>query len=141
MTRRKSARERGQALAETGIVIALFVSLVMGTVEFGRAWMIANMITHATRDGARMAAVVPETGRDSSGVIASTSAIQTQVLNEISNVIPSSGFTVKVTQPTVGGIPMVQVQVTATVPYLFNLPGVGTSFGVSRTVTFRDEGR
>jgi hypothetical protein len=29
--------------------------------------------------------------------------------------------------------------VTGSVPYLFNL--VGTSFSVSRTVTFRDEGR
>jgi Flp pilus assembly protein TadG len=141
MTRRKPARERGQALAETGIVIALFVSLVMGTIEFGRAWMIANMITHATRDGARMAAVTPATSRNSTGVISSTSAIQTQVLNEISNVMSSSGFTVNVTQPTLSGIPMVQVQVTGSVPYLFNLPGVGTSFSVSRTVTFRDEGR
>jgi Flp pilus assembly protein TadG len=141
MTRPKPARQRGQALAETGIVIALFVSLVMGTIEFGRAWMIANMITHATRDGARMAAVVPATGRSSTGVISSTSAIQTQVLNEISNVMPSTGFTVNVTQPTLGGIPMVQVQVTGTVPFIFNLPGVGTSLDVSRTVTFRDEGR
>jgi len=141
MTRRKPARERGQALAETGIVITLFVTLVMGTIEFGRAWMIANMITHAARDGARIAAVVPATGRSSNGTISSTSAIQTQVLNEISNVMPSSGFTVNVTQPSPGGIPMVQVQVTGSVPYLFNLPGVGTSFSVNRTVTFRDEGR
>lgn len=141
MTRREAVRERGQALAETGIVIALFVMLTMGTIEFGRAWMIANMITHAARDGARMAAVVPATGRSSNGTISSTSTIQTQVLNEISNVMPSSGFTVSVTQPAPGGIPMVQVQVTGSVPYLFNLPGVGTSFSVSRTVTFRDEGR
>ena len=141
MTRRKVARERGQALAETGIVIVLFVSLVMGTIEFGRAWMIANMITHAARDGARIAAVVPATGRSSNGTISSTSAIQTQVLNEISNVMPSSGFTVNVTQPSPGGIPMVQVQVTGTVPYLFNLLPGTTSFAVNRTVTFRDEGR
>ena len=43
------------------------------------------------------------------------------------------------TQPTVSGVPVVQVQVTGTVPYMFNL--VGTSFAVSRTVVFRDEGR
>ena len=40
--------------SEMGIVVALFVTLVMGTIEFGRAWMIANMITHAARDGARI---------------------------------------------------------------------------------------
>jgi Flp pilus assembly protein TadG len=140
MTARKaSRRERGQALAETGIIITLFVMLVMGTIEFGRAWMIANMITHAARDGARIAAVVASTNRDASGNITNASTIQTQVLTEIQNVMPTTGLTATLTQPTISGIPMVQMQVTGNVPYLFNL--VGTSFSVSRTVTFRDEGR
>jgi Flp pilus assembly protein TadG len=129
--------QRGQALVEMGMVVALFVALVMGTIEFGRAWMIANMITHAARDGARIAATAQ--GRGTGGTITSTSSIQTQVLNDIRNVTATTGLTVSVTQPTIGGIPMVQVQVTGTVPYLFNL--VGTSFTVDRTATFRDEGR
>ena len=138
MTTRPARRgERGQALAETGIVIVLFVTLVMCTLEFGRAWMIANMVTHAARDGARIAAVVPATGRSSSGVISSTSSIQSQVLTDIQNVVPTTGLTVNVTQPTLSGVPMVQVQVTGSIPYLF----YGASMSVSRTVTFRDEGR
>jgi len=139
---KKRRPDRGQALAEMGIIVLLFVTLVMGMLEFGRAWMVANMITHATRDGARMAAVIPpypSSQRNSSGTFTDTSAIQNQVLSEIQNVIPTTGFSVNVTQPTSNGVPMVQVQVNATVPYLFNL--VGTSFSVARTVTFRDEGR
>lgn len=132
-------RERGQALAETGIVILLLVTLTMGILEFGRAWMIANMITHAARDGARIGAVAPATSRNSSGYITSTSAIATQVLSEIQNVMPTTGLTVTVTQPTTGGIPMVSVQVSGSVAYLFSL--FGTSFAVDRTVAFRDEGR
>ena len=59
------ANQRGQALAETGIAITLLLLLVMGVIEFGRAFMVANMITHAARDGARSAAVVHSTDRDS----------------------------------------------------------------------------
>jgi Flp pilus assembly protein TadG len=129
--------QRGQALVEMGMVVALFVVLVVGTIEFGRAWMIANMITHAARDGARIGATAQ--GRGAGGTITSTSSIQTQVLDDIRNVTPTTGLTVNVTQPTISGIPMVQVRVTGTVPYLFNL--VGTSFAVDRTATFRDEGR
>jgi hypothetical protein len=118
-------------------VVVLLVTLVMGTIEFGRAWMIGNMITHAARDGARTGAAAK--GRGAGGTITNTSAIQTQVLDQIRDVTPTTGLTVSVTQTTISSIPMVQVQVTGTVPYVFNL--VGTSFPVNRTATFRDEGR
>jgi Flp pilus assembly protein TadG len=132
-------RERGQAMAEMGFVVTLFVTLVIGTIEFGRAWMILNMITDAARNGARIAAVVPATGRDTSGIITNKTVIQNQVLTEVRNVMTTTGLTATLTQPTISGIPMVQVQVSGSVPYIFKL--VGTSFSVSRTVTFRDEGR
>lgn len=132
-------RGRGQALIEMALVVVLFATLTMGVIEFGRAWMIGNMITHAARDGARAAAVTPAGSRGSGGTISNTASIQANVLASISNVMPTAGFTVAVAQPTVGGIPMVQVTVTATVPYLFNL--VGPNFTVNRVVTFRDEGR
>lgn len=119
------------------LVVVLLVTLVIGTIEFGRAWMIENMITHAARDGARIGATAQ--GRGAGGTITDTSSIQTQVLNDISNVTPTTGLTVSVTQPIISAIPMVQVRVTGTVPYVFNL--VGTSFTVDRTATFRDEGR
>ena len=140
MTKRTARRgERGQALAETGIVIVMFVMLVMGTIEFGRAWMISNMITHAARDGARTAATWPTR---TSGAISSTdkTTIQNQVQTEIANVLGSpTGLTATVSQAS-GTIPTVQVQVTGSVSYLFHLlPGMST-FAVNRTVTFRDEG-
>ena len=121
------------------LVVVLFVTLTMGVIEFGRAWMIGNMITHAARDGARAAAVTPTGSRGVGGTITNTAAIQANVLTSIRNAVPTTGFNVAVAQPTIGGIPMVQVTVTATVPYLFNL--VGPNFTVNRVVTFRDEGR
>jgi Flp pilus assembly protein TadG len=140
MTERSPVTARsGQSLIELGIVIVILVTLAMGMLEFGRAWMIANMITHAASDGARMAAITPSTSRNSSGIITDTAPIQSQVLAEIANVTPTAGFTVSVSQPTTNGIPLAQVRVDASVPYLFRL--VGSSFTVARSVTFRDEGR
>jgi Flp pilus assembly protein TadG len=129
--------QRGQALVEMALVIVLFVTLVMGVLEFGRAWMIANMITHAASDGARAAAV--SDNRDVNCVIQNKSTIQDRVRNEIANVMdPASISQISVTQLQDNGIPVVRVQVIGSVPYIFNL--VGTSFSIARTVTFRDEG-
>ena len=78
-------------------------------------------------------------GRNSSGIITSTSAIVTQVLTQIQNVMPTTGLTVTVTQPTISSIPMVSVNVSGSVPYLIQL--WGTTYPINRTVVFRDEGR
>src|SRR5207244_6221957 len=91
-SRRQARAERGQSLVELGITIVLLVSVAMGIIEFGRAFMIANMVTAATRDGARSAAVVSSSNRDpTTGQISSAakSAIQTQVVNEVNSVAPS----------------------------------------------------
>ena len=133
---------RGQALTELGIIIVLLVFLVMGMIEFGRAWMIVNMITQAARHGARAAAVLPLSKRNATThVITDSSAIVTQVQNQIQNVYAGALDVTVNPQADAGGIPLVSVTVTGTVPFLFNLPGVGTSFAVNRSVIFRDEGR
>ena len=137
MARAKRHDARGQAIAEMGIVIVLFVTLVMGLMEFGRAWMIANMITHAARDGARSAARF--TDRNPDCTITDTSGIESGVIAQIGAVMDTGTISgVTVSQSVQSGIPVVQVQVTGTVPYMFNL--VASEFAVARTVTFRDEG-
>jgi Flp pilus assembly protein TadG len=137
MTRTTRPQARGQALAEMGFVLVLLITLVMGLMEFGRAWMVANMITHAARDGARAAATFANRNADCS--IADTSGISDRVMDQIAAVMDTATISgVDVNQSVQGGIPVVEVQVTGSVPYMFNL--VGSSFEVSRTVTFRDEG-
>jgi Flp pilus assembly protein TadG len=140
-TNRRREGQRGQALTEMGIIAVLFVFLVMGVIEFGRAWMVANVITHAARDGARAAAVTPPSNRDANGFIADTSSIQERVTEQLRSVTDPGDLNVVVDQPTSGGIALVRVTVNGSIPYLFNLPGVGTSFAVARSMTFRDEGR
>lgn len=134
--------ERGQSLIELGIVMVLFVTLLLGILEFGRAWMIADMVAQAASAGARAAAVTPVSNRNPSGTIISWAPIESQVRAQIRTVLDAaaaSALTFAGDQPTVSGIPTVRVRVTGAVPYMFNL--LGTSFRVDRSVTFRDEGR
>ncbi len=133
-------------MVEAGITITVFVLLTMGIIEFGRAWMVANMITQAARDGGRTAAVVPPVNRDGDGKIKAgpKADIVLQVKTQIGNVLDPTtldALNVDIQQPTVSGVNEVVVTVSGPVPYIFNLPFVGTSFNVNRVVTFRDEGR
>ena len=47
---------QGMAIVEMALVLPLFMMLVLGIVEFGRAMMVSNLITDAAREGARLAA-------------------------------------------------------------------------------------
>lgn len=49
--------QSGQALAEFAIVVPLLLLLVLGVVDFGRAWHAYQVITDAAREGARLAVV------------------------------------------------------------------------------------
>lgn len=51
------ASNRGQGLVEFALVLPLFLLLLIGTVELGRAWMTRNVLTGASREAVRIAAV------------------------------------------------------------------------------------
>jgi Flp pilus assembly protein TadG len=59
MLRLRSHRKpsRGQALVEFALIIPLFVLLLFGIVDFGRAVLASNSIANAAREGARTAIV------------------------------------------------------------------------------------
>jgi Flp pilus assembly protein TadG len=139
------ADERGQMLVELGVTMILFMFLSLGVVEFGRMLMIVNVVTHAARDGARAAAVAPAVNRNA-GINQNPSVYESQVTATI-GAVTTVPFTAVLSQPTDGGIPLVQVTVTANnggVPWLFApllFPARPTNLPVTRTVRFRDEGR
>ena len=56
---RYAKRIGGQGLVEFALVVPLFLLLLFGMVEFGRAWMTKNIITGAAREAVRIYAVVP----------------------------------------------------------------------------------
>jgi Flp pilus assembly protein TadG len=51
----------GQALVEFALVVPIFLLLVIGVIEFGRAWNLQQTITDAAREGARRAVVFDPT--------------------------------------------------------------------------------
>ena len=54
---RIARQERGAQLVEFAIVVPVFLLLVMGIIDFGRAYFSWIIITNGAREGARVAAV------------------------------------------------------------------------------------
>lgn len=49
--------ERGGAMVEFALVVPLLLVLMMGIIDFGRAWNVKQALTDAAREGARRAVV------------------------------------------------------------------------------------
>jgi Flp pilus assembly protein TadG len=54
---RSFRKQRGAAAVEFACVLPVFVILVFGMIEYGRMVMVQQMLTNATREGARQAVV------------------------------------------------------------------------------------
>jgi Flp pilus assembly protein TadG len=52
---------KGQALAEFALILPVLFLLIAGIIEFGRAWNIKQVLTDASREGARYAVVQDKT--------------------------------------------------------------------------------
>jgi Flp pilus assembly protein TadG len=62
MTRRHNRLNRkGQALIEFALVLPLILLLVVGMLEFARAWNLHQVMTDAVREGARRAVLADDT--------------------------------------------------------------------------------
>jgi len=53
----KNKNRMGQGLVELALTIPIMLLLLLGIVEFGRAWMVKNLLTGASREAARAAVV------------------------------------------------------------------------------------
>jgi Flp pilus assembly protein TadG len=128
--RTKGRTTCGQALAEMGIVVLLLVTMLMGIIEFGRMLMLTNMVVHAVRDGARIAAVTPGT----------TFPDAEQHVKDLLNGLGVQNLAVSSSEKTDPGtgIDTVTVTVTGTIPYIFGFFGA-SDLNINRSVTFRHE--
>jgi Flp pilus assembly protein TadG len=154
--------QRGQALAELGIVITVLVLLTLGAIEYGYTFLALHVVTQATAAGARAASVLQVGNRGPCGGITSTGAIQDLVLSQTGSIAQVSRSDITVQQfdscpgnspcgpsctgtpsPTVPctsspTTPIVCVTVKGTIPSIF---GLRRSSGFTRVQSFRDEGR
>jgi len=65
MMRTKKRRSRGQGLVEFALILPILLLIVLGLIEFGRAFFIYTVVSNAAREGARYGIVHP---RDPDGV-------------------------------------------------------------------------
>lgn len=113
---------------EFALVLPVFLLLLIGIAEFGRAWMTRNILTGASREAARIAAV--------QGNAASALARADSILSSAG----ISGASVNIADD---GAPYGTCSVT--VSYVFPvcvagfLPGLGTNFTLSTSTSMRKE--
>ncbi|MDR6413616.1 TadE/TadG family type IV pilus assembly protein [Pseudarthrobacter sulfonivorans] len=107
--------ERGAAAVEFAILLPLLLMLVLGTIEFGRAYNAQITLTNAARDGVRVMAIA----NDPAG--AKTAARNAAA--SVSSTIPNSAVTLSTTVCSSGS------QVTLTISYnLSTLTGIAGPF-------------
>jgi Flp pilus assembly protein TadG len=120
--------EKGQALVEFALVLPVFIFLVFGIIEFGRLWETVNIMTSASREGARAAAV--------------SAPDMTPAMNAAQNVLTAGNVT-NATINAVGPNGANEVVVTVTLNYTpltgSIVPGIGP-FSLTRSTTMRWEG-
>lgn len=114
----KGGSERGAAAVEFAILLPLLLMLVLGIIEFGRAYNTQLTLTNAARDGVRVMAI-------GNNPTAAATAVQTAAAS-ISTTIPASAVTVSPTVCSTG------VQVTVTVNYtLSSITGISGPFAMT----------
>jgi Flp pilus assembly protein TadG len=129
-------QEKGQNLVEFALILPIFLLLLIGMAEFGRGWMTRNILTGAAREGARVAAVEP----DSPSSITQGQAAATAVLSSALIGVPPAVVNVN-TNPGLS-FPAVKVDVSYTYSVLLAgfIPGLpGPTFVLTGTATMRRE--
>jgi Flp pilus assembly protein TadG len=118
--------DRGAAAVEFALLLPVLILLVFGIVEFGRAYNLYLAVTHAAREGARIASVRNGTGATDGEIktqIADRSAIG--VMESNIEITPGPNFKTPGQAITV----LVHYPVTLTIPlfgdYAFELKSEG----------------
>jgi Flp pilus assembly protein TadG len=111
-----SRQDRGQALLEFALILPLLLLLVLGIIEFGRAWNLAQLMSDVAREGARRA------------VVADPTVTETQVHDFMDQKLATAGvpigaatitFSKTGANPTTGWHSAGQQTVTVVIPYSF----------------------
>jgi Flp pilus assembly protein TadG len=114
----RPGNRRGAAAVEFALVAPLFVLLLLGIIEFGRAMMVQQVLTNATREGARQA-TLPE---------ATATSVQNTVVAFLSDAsIRVSADDVTVTPAPETAFNNEQITVSVQVPYK-NVSWIPSSF-------------
>ena len=62
--KRQQPKRRGAALVEAAFILPILFLVTLGIIEFGRAMMVAQMVTTAAREGARVGIMAGKSNTD-----------------------------------------------------------------------------
>ncbi len=126
--------ERGASAVEFAIILPVLVLILFGTIEFGMIMFAREILTNASREGAR-AGIVQQTPKPT---IAQIQGVVTNYL--LGTGINPSNVTVNVTGA--GGVFPNDLTVSTSYPYQFFVPGIlglGTSITLTTQTVMRNE--
>lgn len=113
--RARKGRQRrwGGAVLEFALVLPLLISLLLGMLEFGRAFMVATAMTTAAREGARAGCVV--NGSNTQVLSAVSTALANQNINtaHLSTTVKVNGVVANASTASTGN----SISVTVIIPY------------------------
>jgi len=137
--------EKGAELVETSLVILLFILLVSGVFEFGRALNVYQTITNAAREGARFA-VAPQRGGSVS--YPSTDEVRAVIVNFLNSANLSDPGAIRLqilTNQSLGGVAPCNPAISGSpcgtevdLSYPFSIFGLGT-IDLQTSVVMRNE--
>jgi Flp pilus assembly protein TadG len=140
-TRLLAGDDRGQSLVEFALLVPLFLFLLIGIFEFGRAWNIYQVVVNAAREGGRVAALPIG--------FADEDSVSSRVDTYLSSAGLDSG-TATVDMEDVNGAPGTIATVGVSYPYSFTFIGplaslfsssssLGGTIMLSSTINMRNE--
>lgn len=135
-TMSESGGEEGQSLIEFALLLPIFLLLVVGIAEFGRAWMTRNVLTGAAQEAARAASVEPNHAMAYSAAAAVANPILASA--NIPRTLQAGDFDDTVNSP----VPIVTVHITYNYPLLIAgfIPGLaGPTVPLTGSATMRRE--
>ncbi|MEQ1726810.1 MAG: TadE family protein [Vicinamibacterales bacterium] len=147
--RRRS--ERGAALVELAVALPLLLLIMVGTIDFGRAFRTAMIVTNAARTGAQFGSQTPVNATNTAGMATTANAVLTAnglgatpvpTASTLCQCASNSGvFTnaANCSDPCTGGHLVVSVTVTATRTFslIQPFPGIPSSVTITRGATAR----
>lgn len=149
----RAGSERGAALVELAIALPLLVVILVGTIDFGRAFRTAMIATNAARAGAQYGSQTPSKYTDHTGMVAAADAVlsgnglspATTVASHLCQCVSTTGVYTDTTPVntcnatcTSGHITVrVTVSVTQTFSTTSPVPGVPSSVSITRGATLR----
>jgi Flp pilus assembly protein TadG len=133
---RMKRRRQGQALVEFALIVPIFLLLVLGVFEFGRAWNVYQVLTDAAREGARTAVLARSTITADTVAAKINNNLQSAALDTAAAVKTFTGF------KTPGGSTTVTIQYPYQLRWIQSLmgwTGLQASFSMNTSVVFRNE--